>query len=113
MTDPRRRRKRAPVVEIRADSQAVVPAPPKNGEIVPTDSIENQIATRMNEAHPIYGAFGHVFREMGGVDRLQEWAEDEPGKFYAIFAKMVPQDSTNNQINIQINAKLAPGPLDE
>ena len=104
-TPKRRRRQRTPTAEL-------IPAPTPTLPVV-IDSLDDQIATRMAESHPIYGAFGHVFRTIGGVDRLAMWAEDEPGKFYAIFSKMVPQDAAQNQINIQINAKLAPGPLDE
>ena len=107
----RMRRKRHP------GRQLVTPDPePEVLPAVPDEDdgdIDTQVATRLAEAHPIYGVFGHVFKEMGGVDRLQEWAEEEPGKFYAIFAKMVPREQSANQINIQINAKLAPGPLDE
>jgi hypothetical protein len=110
MTD-RIRRKRHPgrqLVTPKPEPELLPAAPPRS-----SGEIDRQVATRLAEAHPIYGAFGHVFREMGGVDRLQEWAEEEPGKFYAIFAKMVPREQGANQINIQINAKLAPGPLDE
>jgi hypothetical protein len=109
MTD-RRRRKRPPSARPIATQPEEKPI-----EVLPAaeNSLDNAVAQKLNEAHPIYGAFGHVFREMGGVDRLQEWAETEPSKFYAIFAKMVPREQGSNQINIQINAKLAPGPLDE
>lgn len=109
MSEPKRRRRRtrnAPA----AISGDLVPAQTAAAPVPVT--IDDHIEQKMAESHPIYGAFGHVFKEIGGVDALADWAQDEPGKFYAIFAKMVPQESGQNQINIQINAKLAPGALD-
>jgi hypothetical protein len=85
--------------------------PVAEGELVAP--LDDQIVESMHQSHPIYGAFGQVFKDIGGIQALAEWAKDEPGKFYRLFANMVPRDPSANQINIQINAKLAPSPLDE
>ena len=106
MTAPRRKRKHLPAAVEPAATP--VPAPPRSAQ-----DIDNAIVEQMSAGHPIYGAFAHAFEQSGGVDALTEWAEAEPAKFYAIFSRMVPKEDTTNQINIQINAQLAPTPLDE
>jgi hypothetical protein len=71
------------------------------------------VVKTMAQQHPIYGAFGLVFEEIGGVEALADWAADNPTDFYRIFSRMVPQDAgTGGQINIQINNQLGPSPLD-
>ena len=94
-----------------------------HGELVPTDDSplvpatpEQQtraVVKAMQQQHPIYGAFGMVFEQIGGVDGLAEWAEDNPTDFFRIFSRMVPVDHQGSgQINIQINNQLGPSPLD-
>ena len=83
------------------------------GGVMTEPELNQAIKENLEKHHPVHGAFGHVFEKIGGVDRMARWANDEPGKFYAIFARMAPQETSQNQINIQINAKLGPGPLDE
>lgn len=109
MDAKKRRRRQRPSAQSLANIPEVLPpaAAPEPEEL------NQDIAESMAKSHPIYGAFGHAFNQIGGVDALADWAQEEPGKFYAIFSKMVPRDPAANQINIQINAKLGPGPLDE
>lgn len=33
-----------------------------------------------------------AFEKMGGVDRLAEFAEEEPGEFYKLWVKILPQE---------------------
>lgn len=36
-------------------------------------------------------AFEQAFDSIGGVKRLAEWAEKNPGDFYRIYGKLIPQ----------------------
>ena len=98
-------------------------SPPKNGELIdphaahlqPTADERNlAVVDDLTKQHPIYGAFGYAFEQLGGVDGLVDWAEDHPTDFYRIFSRMVPKEKgEGSQINIQINNQLGPTPLDE
>lgn len=35
-----------------------------------------------------------AFDKMGGVDRLVEFAQEEPGEFYKLWVKILPQEHT-------------------
>lgn len=87
--------------------------PRETTELATADSQTQAVVKAMREQHPIYGAFGMVFQEIGGVDGLAEWAADNPTDFYRIFSRMVPADpSSATAINIQINNQLGPTQLD-
>jgi hypothetical protein len=98
---PRKQRKVAPAQELMPVSNRA--------------KAKSLIAT-MQETHPIYGVFARVFEELGGQDRLLDWADDNFTDFIRIFSKMVPSGPANSgvsQINIQINNELGPSPLDQ
>lgn len=86
---------------------------PEATALVTPENQTQAVVKAMREQHPIYGAFGMVFAEIGGVDGLADWAADNPTDFYRIFSRMVPADpAAATAINIQINNQLGPGPLD-
>ena len=95
--------------------------PPSNGELMPptpkaltAQDRDSLVVQNLSEQHPIYGAFGHAFKEIGGVEALTDWAEQNPTDFYRIFSRMVPKESGGaTTIAIQVNANLGPTPLDE
>ena len=84
------------------------------GGVMTEPELNQAIKENLQKHHPVHGAFGHVFEKIGGVDRMARWANENETAFYGMFKHMAPKESTpGQQINIQINAKLGPGPLDE
>jgi hypothetical protein len=60
-------------------------------------------------------AFQRAFVQIGGVQRLAIWANSNPDKFYALYARMAPASSVQigDNAQIQIVHALPPTPLDE
>ncbi len=87
------------------------------GELQPKKpTSRQQMAQQLASQHPIHSAFGTAFEAVGGVERLTEWAEDNYDKFIMLFSKMAPAPDGKGgggRIQIQINNKLGPSPLDE
>jgi hypothetical protein len=64
----------------------------------------------------VVNAFHQAFEIIGGTTRLALWANENPEKFYPLFAKLMPSTSLNiiadgNQVVIE--HALPPTPLDE
>ena len=78
----------------------------------------NSLPAAMAAHHPIHGLFGAAFEEVGGFRRLCEWATEDSENYHnflRIFARMAPPPSTDvtvKQMNITVNGKLRPTPLD-
>ena len=78
----------------------------------------NSLPAAMAQHHPIHGLFGAAFEEVGGFRRLCEWAtEDDTNyhNFLKMFSRMAPppsSDVTVREMNITVNGKLKPTPLD-
>jgi hypothetical protein len=98
------------------------------GEIVPrlagtgrgldsprNDDLRARLREQLEKQHAVHAVFGIAFEEVGGVERLIDWAEDNYDKFIAIFSKMAPtkEGAGSGKIQIQINNRLGPGPLDQ
>lgn len=49
----------------------------------------------------VVGAFNNAFQMMGGVSRLALWANQNPDKFYPLYARLMP--STSLTINTEGN----------
>lgn len=113
----RRKRRTPQAAQDQAPSQngaslngELMPASPKR--LTPQDRNE-LVSQKMTEQHPIYGAFAYAFEELGGVDALTDWAEQNPTDFYRIFSRMVPKESGGaTTIAIQVNNQLGPTALD-
>jgi hypothetical protein len=62
----------------------------------------------------VVGAFQTAFQLIGGVNRLTLWANENPDKFYATYAKLLPSSSFAfvETAERQIVHALPPGPLD-
>lgn len=43
----------------------------------------------------VVNAFNNAFQMMGGVPRLALWANQNPDKFYPLYAKLMPSTSVN------------------
>jgi hypothetical protein len=94
--------------------------PRKSGSGMGLDSPRNQelrarLREQLEKQHAVHAVFGIAFDELGGVERLIDWAEDNYDKFIAIFSKMAPtkEGAGSGKIQIQINNRLGPGPLDQ
>lgn len=82
---------------------------PKNAEL------REKLRKAMVEQHPMHAVFGTAFEEIGGIERLCEWAEENYGDFVRIFSKMAPAGGGHGsgKVQIQINNQLGPSALDE
>ena len=70
---------------------------------------------QMQEVHPIHGVFAEVFERLGGVPRMEEWANANYTDFMRIFSKMAPRPMNNDastQIEINVHPLLGRSPLD-
>ena len=79
------------------------------------DDLRRRLKEQLEKQHAVHAVFGIAFEEVGGVERLIDWAEDNYDKFIAIFSKMAPtkEGAGSGKIQIQINNRLGPGPLDQ
>lgn len=79
------------------------------------DDLRRRLREQLEKQHAVHAVFGIAFEEVGGVERLIDWAEDNYDKFIAIFSKMAPtkEGAGSGKIQIQINNQLGPGPLDQ
>ena len=79
------------------------------------DALRARLKEQLEKQHAVHAVFGIAFEEVGGVERLIDWAEDNYDKFIAIFSKMAPtkEGAGSGKIQIQINNRLGPGPLDQ
>lgn len=70
----------------------VLPAIPSNYQFVLRD--RQFVANAMNAC----------FDLIGGVPRIVQWADQNPGEFYKLYAKMMPEvEKANQALNAQIN----------
>ena len=79
-------------------------------------ALRAKVQKALAEQHPVHALFGTAFEEVGGIERLCEWAEDNYSDFIRIFSKMAPtsdKGSGSGKIQIQINNQLGPSALDE
>jgi len=78
-------------------------------------SLRERMRQQMTEQHPVHEAFLAAFENVGGIERLTGWAEDNYKDFVTIFARMAPTkgEGGSGRIQIQINNKLGPTALDE
>ena len=109
----------SPMSKRKTVSGEVVPR--KTGTGMGLDAPKNQalrarVHKALTEQHPIHALFGTAFEEVGGIERLCEWAEDNYSDFIRIFSKMAPaaeKGTGKGKIQIQINNQLGPSSLDE
>lgn len=62
----------------------------------------------------VVNAFQNAFDMIGGVQRLALWANENPGKFYQLYAKLLPATTINlgDSGKLIIEHRLAPTALD-
>lgn len=64
----------------------------------------------------VVNAFQNAFQMMGGVSRLALWANQNPDKFYPLYAKLMPSTSINIQTEgnkLVIEHSVPSSPLDD
>jgi phage terminase large subunit-like protein len=75
---------------------------------------QKQVAKAFAEGSPMQQLFGAVFERLGGLDFMEEWAEEHPGEFMRLFIAVNPPLTHNNSgggVVININPELA-APID-
>ena len=67
------------------------------------------------QSHPLHRLFDGVFQDLGGAERLKEWAEENYGQFIQLYARTSTLQSggKGGRVIIQVNNQLGPSPLDE
>ena len=86
-------------------------------EIIETRAAIPSGVSRKNDGfsrQDVVNAFQRAFTMIGGVQRLSLWANQNPDKFYPLYAKLMPSTSINIGDNsvVQIIHALAPTELD-
>lgn len=86
-------------------------------EIIETRAAIPSGVSRKNDGfsrQDVVNAFQRAFTMIGGVQRLALWANQNPDKFYPLYAKLMPSTSINIGDNsvVQIVHALAPTELD-
>lgn len=85
-------------------------------DTLPATRVEQEVMQSFDAGSPLQRMFGETLRRVGGMDFLQEWAEDNPSDFVRILVAVNPsavqQPSGGNQVNVNIHPSLTPGPLD-
>lgn len=64
----------------------------------------------------VVNAFNNAFQMMGGVSRLALWANQNPDKFYPLYARLMPSTSINIQSEgnkLVIEHAVPASPLDD
>ena len=59
--------------------------------------------------------FSQVFEDMGGAQRMQEWAEDNYTEFMRLYIRLAPKpqvEITANKLEIIVHPALKPSALD-
>jgi hypothetical protein len=93
-----------------------------NDPSVPTSLLqERQLALRqkMAASHPFHEQMALAYDAIGGLQALQEWAEDNPTEFFKLMMKAAPPPQQGVKgggrgasVIVNIPAGLGPGALD-
>lgn len=75
-----------------------------------------QIVAAFDAGSPMQRLLGNTLDRLGGMDFVQEWAEEYPSDFMRLLMAANPSVSGppagGNQVNVNIHPSLTPGPLD-
>lgn len=67
-------------------------------------AIPSQYQFSLRDRKFVENAFNACFDLIGGVPRLALWADQNPGEFFKLYAKMMPEvEKANQALNAQIN----------
>lgn len=69
------------------------------GEVLPhmpTGSLKQDHLRRAD----VIGAFHMAFQMIGGVPRLALWADQQPGEFYKLYARLLPSSSSDEMNSV-------------
>jgi hypothetical protein len=80
---------------------------------------ETELAVReaFTAGSPMQRLLGAVYEELGGLDFVLGWAEDNPGDFMRMLMAANPvsmpgQGNNASTLNLHVHPGLVPGPLD-
>jgi len=79
-------------------------------------AIPTQYQFTLRDRKFVENAFNACFDLIGGVPRLALWADQNPGEFYKLYGKMMPEaEKANQALNAQINITnhIPRSPLDD
>jgi len=77
------------------------------------------IIEALREGGPMQKMLGGVFEELGGINFMTDWAEENPTEFVKLLMSQFPAvqhshagGSSSTNLNLVIHPALQPGPLD-
>ena len=78
------------------------------------------IREAFKDSSPLHLMFIETLNGLGGMDFLEQWAEDNPTEYINILLRLAPLPVANPQqqgtsapvYNLNLHSSLAPGPLD-
>lgn len=81
--------------------------------------VEEQILEEFDKGSPFHRMLGHTLMELGGLDFVANWAEENPTQFMNMLMacstpppSAAPQQQRDTGIHIHMPPGLGPGPLD-
>lgn len=82
------------------------------------NTIPSAISRKRNgfSRQDVVNALHNAFHMIGGVNRLTLWADENPDKFFPLYARLMPSNTINIAVEgdkIIIEHAIAPTPLDE
>ena len=82
-----------------------------------SDKLPANVKEAFQQSHPLHQAFAEVWDELGGVNFLRDWAEDNPTAFIDIMLRLTPTPNAplggkDNVMHMHLHPSLQPGPLD-
>jgi hypothetical protein len=78
-------------------------------------ALANPMQQQLGQVHPIHAQFLQAFEELGGIERMKEWADENYTDFMKIFSRMAPRPQTEinaGRIEIVVHSSLKPSALD-
>lgn len=77
-------------------------------------AIPKEYVFRKRDREAVSIAFHAAFENIGGVAALMQWAQHEPGKFFALYSKLLQSDTVTPTGGTQINiiSSVPQSPLD-
>lgn len=88
------------------------------GDLIKPNDNDQTITERMELQHPLHAHFAQAYENLGGLQYLEDFAEENPGQFLTMFLRLAPLPqqkgggSTSGNVQVHIHPALAAGPLD-
>ena len=78
-------------------------------------TVQKDIIQAFDKGSPMQRLLGATLERLGGIDFVQDWAEENPSEFMQLLMSANPAPgggSSGNTVNLNMHPALAPGPLD-